>query len=178
MTSPSYQFRKTKRARRLSITIHEDGRIRLTVPYRVSNRAAYAFIVAKMGWIERHLAKQKRTKHISYPFTDQKGYIQFAPKARKLLQQRTEELSEQTGLAFQRIAIRNQKTRWGSCSSKGTLSYNYKLYFLPEQLRDYIIIHELCHTKHMNHGIRFWSLVEKHCPEYREYEKQLKKFKL
>lgn len=77
-----------------------------------------------------------------------------------------------------RITIRNQKTRWGSCSSKGNVNFNYQLYYMPQELMDYVIVHELSHRRHMNHSAEFWEEVEKYCPEYRTYRKQLKGYEL
>ena len=78
------------------------------------------------------------------------------------------------GIAVGRIAIRNQKSRWGSCSKKGNLNFNYKLVFLPPPVRDYVIVHEICHIKEFNHGRGFWALVGETVPEYKELRKQLK----
>ena len=78
------------------------------------------------------------------------------------------------GVTYGRITIRNQRTRWGSCSSKGNLNFNCQLMLLSEELRDYVIIHELCHRIELNHSERFWAEVEKYCPEYRELRKKLK----
>ena len=77
-----------------------------------------------------------------------------------------------------RITIRNQKTRWGSCSSKGNVNFNYQLYYMPQELMDYVIVHELSHRRYMNHSAEFWEEVEKYCPEYRTYRKQLKGYEL
>jgi predicted metal-dependent hydrolase len=74
--------------------------------------------------------------------------------------------SKATGLAYQRLQIRNQKGCWGSCSSKGTISLNLKLLFLPPSAVQYVMIHELCHTRHANHSKRFWALVAKFVPDY------------
>ncbi len=78
------------------------------------------------------------------------------------------------GIAVGRIAVRNQKSRWGSCSKKGTLNFNYKLTFLPPELRDYVIVHEICHIKEFNHGRGFWDLVKETVPDYKEVRKKLK----
>ncbi|WP_230398437.1 M48 metallopeptidase family protein [Novisyntrophococcus fermenticellae] len=79
------------------------------------------------------------------------------------------------GVTWGRITIRNQKTRWGSCSSKGNLNFNYQLYYMKEDLLDYVIVHELAHRRHMNHSLEFWQEVERYYPDYRECRKRLKK---
>lgn len=84
-----------------------------------------------------------------------------------------EALSRQTGLSYKKINIRSQKTRWGSCSGTGTISVNDQLLFLPRDTATYLMIHELCHTQQMNHSVKFWRLVEHHCPSFRDHESQL-----
>ena len=79
-----------------------------------------------------------------------------------------------TGGSFQRITIRDQKTRWGSCSARGTLSFNWRLMLAPPAVLDYVVVHELCHLTHMNHSPAFWALVESVCPDYRIHRKWLK----
>jgi hypothetical protein len=92
-------------------------------------------------------------------------------RARQLLPPLLERVSRQTGLAFARVSIRSQKTRWGSCSSRGNISLNDQLLFLPADTVEYLMIHELCHTRHLNHSRAFWALVQSHCPGYRVHEK-------
>lgn len=98
----------------------------------------------------------------------------YMNNAKAYLTIRLEELSKITQLKYQRISIRNQRSRWGSCSSQGTISLNYKMIALSPSLIDYILIHELCHTQHMNHSDKFWSLVESFFPSYLDAEKLLK----
>jgi predicted metal-dependent hydrolase len=83
-------------------------------------------------------------------------------------------LSDQTGLRYSSVTIRQQKTRWGSCSSRGSISLNARLLFLPPELVTYVLIHELCHTRHLNHSPRFWRLVESYLPDYRQSDRQLR----
>ncbi len=79
-----------------------------------------------------------------------------------------------TGGSFQTITVRDQKSRWGSCSSRGTLSFNYRLLFAPPKVLDYVVVHELCHLTHMDHSPNFWSMVEQIMPDYRVYKQWLK----
>jgi hypothetical protein len=95
-------------------------------------------------------------------------------QAAKLIKERVDKLSARLGLTYNRIIIRGQKTRWGSCSYKGNLSFNWKLIMAPEPVIDYVVIHEIAHLKEMNHTKRFWELVAEHCPRWREHRKWLK----
>ena len=96
-------------------------------------------------------------------------------KARKMLPLRLNELSQSTRLDFNRVAIRSQKTRWGSCSAKGNINLNDRLILLSAELADYVMIHELCHTRQMNHSPAFWKQVERHCPDYKTCQRKLRR---
>ncbi len=98
----------------------------------------------------------------------------YRTEAVKLISQRADKLSPKMGISYKRIIIRGQKTRWGSCSRKKNLSFNWKLMMAPEPVIDYVIIHELAHLKEMNHSKRFWGLVAKYCPKWQEHKKWLK----
>jgi predicted metal-dependent hydrolase len=88
---------------------------------------------------------------------------------------RVEHFATVYGFKYNRVSIKNQKTRWGSCSKKGNLNFNYKIFLLSPDMRDYIIVHELCHLKELNHSRKFWTLVEEIVPDYRIARKALKK---
>lgn len=94
-------------------------------------------------------------------------------EARRRLPPMLEAVAQRIGLDYQRVSIRSQKTRWGSCSSKGTISLNDQLLFVPAATVDYLMVHELCHTRHLNHSPAFWQLVASHSPDYRAHEKLL-----
>ena len=102
----------------------------------------------------------------------------LAEQALEIIPTRVEYFARIIGVTYGNITIRNQKTRWGSCSSKGNLNFNYQLYYLPDELLDYVVIHELAHRRYMDHSKEFWAEVEKYCPDYRERRQQLKKYKL
>ncbi|MEE9302710.1 MAG: SprT family zinc-dependent metalloprotease [Thiotrichaceae bacterium] len=95
-------------------------------------------------------------------------------RAKSFLPDMLENLSVQCGLPYNRLTIRGQKTRWGSCSSKQNINLNYKLLFFPEEVVRYVCIHELCHTKEMNHSKRFWDLVKQYDPDYQQHRLALK----
>jgi predicted metal-dependent hydrolase len=99
----------------------------------------------------------------------------YRTEAAKLINERADKLSSQMGISYKRVAIRGQKTRWGSCSHRKNLSFNWKLIMAPEPVIDYVIIHELTHLKEMNHSKRFWELVAEYCPAWRDYKKWLKR---
>ena len=98
----------------------------------------------------------------------------YRMQAATLIRGKADELSVRLGLTYNRLIIRGQKTRWGSCSHKGNLSFNWKLIMVPEPVIDYVIVHELAHLEEMNHTKRFWELVGKHCPQWRDHRKWLK----
>lgn len=99
----------------------------------------------------------------------------FLARAKTCIPRRVGELNREWNFVFSSVAVRNQKTRWGSCSRKGTLSFNWRLVLLPLFVMDYLILHELAHLREMNHSARFWSVVDSMCPEYREAERWLRK---
>jgi len=99
----------------------------------------------------------------------------YRTEAARLINERADKLSSNMGISYKRIVIRGQKTRWGSCSRKKNLSFNWKLVMAPQPVLDYVIIHELTHLKEMNHSKRFWELVAQYCPEWRERKKWLKR---
>jgi hypothetical protein len=98
-------------------------------------------------------------------------------RARRPLVQQLDELSGKTGLPYGSVQIRGQKRRWGSCSSRGTISLNWKLIFLPPELVRYLMVHELCHSVHLNHSASFWRLVQRHEPEFKRLDERLRKAK-
>ena len=106
-----------------------------------------------------------------------RAYAAAVAYTRALVTERTEHWGRIYGIEYGRIAIRKQKTRWGSCSALGNLNFNYRLGFLPIELVDYIVIHELCHICERNHGPNFWALVGKYCPDALARRKELRKYR-
>jgi len=105
------------------------------------------------------------------------SYLKHKEKARVLVMERLAEFNKIYGLAPNRIAIRNTKSRWGSCSKKGNLNFNYRIVFLPPKLADYLVVHELCHIQEFNHSQKFWDLVAVAVPDYKKLRKELRGIK-
>lgn len=128
-------------------------------------------------WIEKQQMKLKRKKKIALP-TGSDDYREKKESARQLIMERLHHLNQHYHFHFGRISIRNSKTRWGSCSRLKNLNFNYKIIYLPSRLQDYIIVHELCHLKEMNHSRRFWQVVSEIMPDYKELRAQLHTYSL
>ena len=104
-------------------------------------------------------------------------YLKYKEQARILVKERLEYFNQFYGYTWNKIAIRNQRSRWGSCSKRGNLNFNYKIVLLPQNMADYVIVHELCHLREFNHSHDFWALVEKTMPNYKEIRKTMKSIK-
>lgn len=160
----------------ISIEIKSDLRIIVRAPKRMPNYQIRQFVMEKAHWIEEHYDKMQRQiqeRKAIVPYTDRQ-LREFARLARLDLTHRVEHFAPIVGVDYGRIAIRSQRTRWGSCSSKGNLNFNCLLILCPEEVRNYVVVHELCHRLEMNHSPRFWKKVERVIPHYRECRKWLK----
>ncbi len=126
----------------------------------------------------KNKVKSKITKLSKTKIARREKYLQYKEVARVLVLERLAIYNQIYQYKYNRISIRDQKTRWGSCSSKGNINFNYKIALLPTHLADYIVVHELCHVGEMNHSSRFWDLVARTIPNYLECRAQLKSIKL
>jgi len=167
----SYQLVRSAR-KTISIQITPAGEVILRCPKRCSRREAEAFLLSKQDWIQKHRAAIAQRPQL--PVLTGEEIQALAERAATALQEKVRYFAEQIGISYGRITIRSQRTRWGSCSAKGNLNFNCLLSLCPEEVQDYVVIHELCHRKHLNHSGLFWAEVEKHCPNYRSYRKWLK----
>ena len=161
--------------RSIAVEIRPSGII-VRAPKSMKNSEIEAFLQKKESWIEKHYEKmQKRLAEAPdvIPFSVEE--IQgLADQALKTIPRRVAYYAPLIGVDYGRITIRCQRTRWGSCSSKGNLNFNCLLMLCPPEVLDYVVVHELCHLKEMNHSKRFWELVAQFCPEYEKYKKWLK----
>ncbi|MCR4999722.1 MAG: M48 family metallopeptidase [Lachnospiraceae bacterium] len=161
------------RRRSLAIEITRDAQVILRAPMRMPKYEIAKFVEQKQDWIDEHLerAKERASKREAVSPEELK---QLADEARRVLPERVAYYADIMGVTYGRIAIRNQKTRWGSCSAVGNLNFNCHLMQLPTEIQDYVVVHELAHRKEMNHSAAFWRVVEDVLPDYRERRKQLK----
>ena len=160
--------------RTIAIVVKKDLRIVVRVPLEMKDNDIQRFVMEKQRWIEKHLQiVKKRNEEKETPFTVEEIHA-LADAALKDLLQRVAKYAPIVGVTVGRITIRNQRSRWGSCSAKGNLNFNCLLMLCPEEVRDYVVVHELCHRKELNHSPAFWSLVECVLPGYKEQYHWLK----
>ncbi|MBR1852433.1 MAG: M48 family metallopeptidase [Lachnospiraceae bacterium] len=162
----------------LGLQVKSDGTVIVRVPNRVSDDTIRLFIEKHTGWIlQKRNLWQTRNED---PATCLPEVVTAAGKRqiRQFITQRVAFYADRMGIAYGRITMRNQKTRWGSCSSDGNLNFNCRLLFVPKELVDYVVVHELAHRRHMDHSPAFWQEVEKYMPDYRERRKQLKQYSI
>lgn len=168
------------RSRRKSLAIEITPELQVVVraPARMPVREINAFVQEKDDWIRAHLQQMAEKKRLREQYREQalsKEELQeLATQAMKLIPQKVHYYAQIIGVTYGRITMRNQRTRWGSCSGKGNLNFNCLLLLMPEEVLDYVVVHELCHRKEMNHSARFWEEVEKILPDYRQRRKWLK----
>lgn len=170
-----YRVIRSKR-KSLSLQILPEGLV-VRAPYFVKDKEIDAFVTQHRRWIEKHLIKmreQTRTSENIVPLSE-KEIRELAEQAKKVIPERVKYYAPIVGVTYGRITIRSQRTRWGSCSSKGNLNFNCLLMLTPPEVLDSVVVHELCHRKEMNHSKRFYDEVLRVFPDYRKYERWLKK---
>lgn len=160
----------------LAIEVKKDLSIIVRAPIFVSNREIQEFIEEKSAWIEKTIEKirVRNEQEKSMPKFTAEEIHNLADKALEIIPKRVEYYAKIMGVSYGRITIRNQVSRWGSCSAKGNLNFNCLLMLCPAEVIDYVVVHELCHIKEMNHSKRFRELVERFCPEYEQHKRWLK----
>jgi predicted metal-dependent hydrolase len=179
------KFARHRRARRYVLRMTGDGALRITVPRGASIDGAVAFAQRQNAWIEREQAR----RDVRLRAWSEGGLVWFRgeqvpfgpgfeQRLRSLagveLPERCSALAKQHGVTIGRVSIRNQRSRWGSCSPRGTIALNWRLIQMPPFVSDYVILHELMHTRQANHSRRFWREVERVCTDWRAAEKWLR----
>ena len=168
------RFHRSRRARRVIITVSPTAGVRVSVPRRVTFLKAEEFVETKRKWIQKHLALIAQNEQRRQALGQALQIVDRAASGKKLTD-RLYQLAGIHGFTCNRVTVRQQKTRWGSCSPKNTISLNVKLALLPEELCDYVILHELVHTRIHNHGKKFWAELDKYVPDSKAIAKRLRK---
>ncbi|MES3005829.1 MAG: M48 family metallopeptidase [Patescibacteria group bacterium] len=174
-------IRRSRRSRRLRLAVHPGGLVTMTAPYLMTDirlePLARKFVLEKGDWLLHTVDKMKKFALVLPKRSAgevRKEYLSLKENAKKLVTKRLEYFNQYYGFKIGNITIRNQKSRWGSCSRKGNLNFNYRIAVIPLELLDYIVVHELCHIGEMNHSKKFWDLVLKTIPDCKERRKKLK----
>ena len=168
-------FEHSVRARRIVITVRPQKGVRVAIPGRTSINSALEFVKKKKQWIIKQFGRiteyegQKKALAESFAGIDRE-------EAKRKLTARLKELAIRHGFTYNKVCLRNQQTRWGSCSQKNNISLNMKLVILPEELLDYVLIHELVHTRIHNHSRRFWTELDKYVGSGKRMAAKLRKY--
>lgn len=161
----------------ISIQLNQDLTITVRAPRRATLKDIDAVLVKNEAWINKQVEKMKirRASEEANPIVplSEAEIRKLADKALEVIPDRVKYYASLIGVDYGRITIRHQKTRWGSCSSKGNLNFNCLLMLAPSEVIDYVVVHELCHRKEMNHSKAFWNEVAKILPNYKESKKWL-----
>lgn len=177
---PHYRIIRTRR-KTIGLEISPDLQITVRAPYHLSDVRIREFVESKQTWILKHLAiMQDRQAHDPIPagVISDKELRHMTEEARIIIPERVKYFAKIIGVTYGQITIRHQKTRWGSCSSSGNLNFNCMLMATSPELIDYVVVHELCHRKQMNHSPLFWKEVEEILPDYRNLRSRLREYRL
>lgn len=162
----------------LSLQVERSGTIIIRAPFSLSNRKIEKFLIEKSKWLKKKVnevsEQNKKAENFSRLIKIEKDAL-YKQKARKFLIERVEYYSNRYKFKYKKIRLSSARYRWGSCSAKNNLNFNWKIIFAPKNVIDYLVVHELVHTKHKNHQKVFWKSVEAIYPEFRESRKWLKK---
>ena len=171
-----YTLKIRKNSRRLRLAVHRGGEVVVTAPKRARQSDVESFVLGQAEWISAALERFRRLPPPVVPLGNRRDYAAYKEAALELAKRRLAHFNAYPGYGFSvgTISIRNQKSRWGSCSKSGNLSFSYRIALLPPALADYVIVHELCHIGRFDHSKAFWELVGKTVPDWKERRKLLR----
>jgi predicted metal-dependent hydrolase len=167
------EMRVHPRAIRLGLRVHPGGRVVVTVPPGASPLSVERFMRRYRAWVERARERMSRFQPRPSRKEARQAYAVHKEAARRLAYAKIAQFAPLYGVSVSAVSIRDQKTRWGSCSRNARLSFNYRIALLPERLAEYIVVHELCHLLAFDHSARFWALVARAVPEHKSLRKTL-----
>jgi len=170
-----YTIKRSLRSRNIRITVVLDGSIRISAPLFATEKNIEHFVNKKANWILRMQKKFEVMRQKTLFRPNKSEFVVYKKKASELIHQRIQHFNMHYRFNINSIKIKKHRSRWGSCSAKGNLNFNYMIIFLPPELQDYIIVHELCHIRELNHSSRFWKLVEECIPDYKKIIRELRR---
>ena len=170
-------LRKVLRARRITLRVSPRRGVSVTMPYLVPYSAGLDLFISRKPWVKEKLEILKR-KMADQPQPGPEEIEAMRMAAKRTLPARLAELAEKYSFTYNRVRIKHNVSNWGSCSRKGNINLNLNLVRLPDDLKDYVLLHELCHLKHPNHGEAFHALLESVCPDHRKKEKEVRKYRI
>ena len=167
-------FIRRSHRKTLAISVTEGIELNVKAPMGMADAKIEKFINQKRVWIYKQAKRiqEENAKHVEYTKREE---TLLRERARHVLTEKTDKYKKELNVEYKKIRIGDQKTRWGSCSSKGIISYNWRLILMPEDIQDYVVVHELCHLHEMNHSMKFWEWVSKIIPDYKEKDSWLDK---
>lgn len=172
-----YKVIKRKNARRITLSVKSNNSIVVSGPKSARLSQITDFVNANQSWLSKNFNIEKFVNSTLLE-NSRLEFLEYKVPALRLLRERVEHFNQHYQYEYNKITIRDQSSRWGSCSTGKNLNFNYRLYFLPEELRDYVVVHEICHLKEMNHSYKFWALVFETIPNYKVLRKKLRKHEL
>ena len=174
---PQYILKRSARSRHVRVSVRAGGLITVSAPRYTPESFIKSFLLRHNDWLRKKVQYFRKFSEERLSLSQEKKlYAVHKSRAQIMTETKVDRWNRHFKFVFNKISIRNSRTRWGSCSSKGTLCFNYKIAFLPEHLADYLVVHELCHLKERNHGKDFWSLVALVVPDYALRRKELREF--
>jgi len=172
-----YFLKKSKKAKHLRLSVGRRAEVLITIPYRAKEKDGLNFLLEKSDWILEKISDMENNFSGNFLETEENDYLRYKKLALEIVVKKIEYFNRFYNFSFERVSVRNQKSCWGSCSGRKNLNFNFRLIFLSEELCNYVIVHELCHLKELNHSERFWCLVEKSFPDYKNLRKKLRKIR-
>lgn len=170
-------LRKNRRSRRITLRVSQRRGVTVSMPWFVPYRTGLNMFLSKRDWVLETIGRQRK-KLVEEPQPTEDQIEAWRAEAKRILPVRLAELAEKYSFTYNQVRIKHNVSNWGSCSRKGNINLNLNLVRIPEDLRDYVLLHELCHLRHPDHGPGFHALLETLCPEHRQKEKELRRYRL